>query len=172
MDVNSESKPTEKLVSNLEDLTKQYRGLLDLVRRERDLLITAQITDLEENNRAKENLLYKIKALDVARERYAKEAAAEVGADVAAPRLLEIARHLIGPDSDRLRTMHSTLEKIMERLAILNKENATYTQSALNLIGGAMGEVKSTLSGKKTYGQKGNVQPGADKAGHLVSKEA
>ena len=49
---------TAKLVNNLEDLIKQYRLLLDVVRKEKDLLIAADIEKLNENNQSKEALIF------------------------------------------------------------------------------------------------------------------
>ncbi|MFN7263034.1 MAG: flagellar protein FlgN [Pseudobdellovibrionaceae bacterium] len=163
---------TAKLVNNLEDLIKQYRLLLDVVRKEKDLLIAADIEKLNENNQSKEALIYKIRSLDAARERYAKEVAQAIGADVNAPRLLELARKCQGAEGDRLRNLHSTLEMLLGRIASLNKENEEYANSALRTIHGALNEVKETLGGKKTYGQQGKMTTGPDRAGNFVSKEA
>lgn len=161
-----------KLVNNLEEMVKQYRGLLDLIRKEKDLLIAADIEKLNESNQTKETMLYKIRSLDTARERYAKEVALAVGADVDQPRLLEIARRCTSAEGDKLRAIHSTLEMLLGRISSLNKENETYAQSAMKALSGAMNEVKETLSGKKTYGQQGKLAAGPERAGNFVSKEA
>jgi hypothetical protein len=161
-----------KLVSNLEDLTKIYRTLLDLIRKEKDLLINSDLEALNENNKAKEALIYKLRAQDSARERYARELANLIGADVKQPRLLELAQRLEGAAGDRLRAIHSTLEILIRRVSEINKENETYTQSALNTLNGAMGEIKETLAPKKTYGSQGKMAHGPEKAGNFVSKEA
>ncbi len=162
----------EKLVKNLEDITKQYRSLLDCVRKEKDILISANIEKLNENNSLKEQLLAKIKSLDSLRVNYAAELAANVGADTAQPRLLEIAQRLGGLEADRLRMIHSTLEIITNRLVQINRDNAQYAESALKTVGSAMDNLKETLMGQKTYQKKGAYQQGPDKSGHFVSKEA
>lgn len=162
----------EKLVKNLEEITKQYRLLLDCVRKEKDILIQAQVEMLNENNLLKEQLLSKIKSLDSLRVNYAAELAAAVGADSNQPRLLEIAQKMDGPEADRLRSIHSTLEIITNRLVQINRDNSHYTQSALKTVGSAMDNLKETLMGQKTYQKKGAYQQGPDKSGHFVSKEA
>ena len=162
----------EKLVKNLEDITKQYRSLLDCVRKEKDILISANIEKLNENNLLKEQLLAKIKSLDSLRVNYAAELAANVGADATQPRLLEIAQRLDGPEADRLRMIHSTLEIITNRLVQINRDNSQYAESALKTVGSAMDNLKETLMGQKTYQKKGAYQQGPDKSGHFVSKEA
>ncbi len=163
----------EKLVNNLEEMTKNYRTLLDSVRKEKDLLIKTDIEKLNENNALKEQTLYKIRSMDGLRLNYASELAQLVGADHREPRLLEIAQKMGGAEGDRLRNFHSTLELITKRLVELNKENATYAEAALQTVHAAMDNIRDTFMGnQKTYQKKGNLQQGADRAGHLVRKEA
>lgn len=161
----------QRLVANLEEMTKLYRQLLDLVRKEKQLLIDADMTKLQENNEIKENLLFKIKSIDGLRMRYAAELASLVGADHENPRLLDIAKNLGGAEGDRLRVIHSALDLLIKRLSELNKDNEAVAQSALKNLNGALGNIKDTLSGKKTYGAKGQVQRGPEQSGHFVSKE-
>lgn len=168
----SHEKSYSKLVHSLEDLTKLYRSLLELVRKEKDLLVSAQIDKLQESNQAKESMLYKIRTIDGARERYAKELADLIGGDSAQPRLLDLARIIQGVEADRLRAIHATLDMLVRRTAELNRENEIYAQSALTTLNGAMDDIKNTLAGKKTYARKGNMTTGPDQAGNFVSKEA
>lgn len=165
-------KSFEKLVHNLEDLTKNYRLLLDSVRKEKDLLIAADLTKLNENTLIKEQLLFKIKAIDGLRINYATEMANALSMESNGVRLLELAQKVGGAKADRLRTLHSTLELIIKRLSELNASNAQYAQSALKTVSSAMDSLKENLMGQKTYQNKGKYQQGHDKSGHLVSKEA
>ena len=162
----------EKLVQNLEEVTKLYRLLLDCVRKEKDLLIQNNIEQLNENNLRKEDLVVKIKSIDSSRIAYSSDLASTIGANAAEPRLLELAQRMGGVEGERLRTIHSTLELLTNRLVQLNKENAVYAESALKTVNSAMQNIKDTLSGPKTYQKKGTYQQGHDKSGHLVSKEA
>jgi FlgN protein len=162
----------EKLIANLEELTKNYRQLLNCVRKEKDLLIKTDLNALDENTVEKENLVYKIKALDALRINYAIEMAASVGLDTQNVRLLDIAQKLNGEKSDRLRSLHGVLDLIIRRLSELNKENEKYAQSALQTVQSAMGSFKDALMGQKTYQSKGQYQQGHDRSGHLVRREA
>ncbi len=163
----------QKLIGNLEELTKQYRLLLDCIRKEKQLLINTKINELSENNILKETILFKIKSLDGLRKNHAIEIAQFLGADTREPRLLEIAQKIGGPEADRLRTVHSTLEILTKRLIEINRENASYAETALTNVNSAMENIKETLMGsQKTYQKKGAYQPSSDKAGHLISKEA
>ena len=161
----------QKLVANLEDMVKIYRVLLDIVRKEKELLIKADVDNLIENNKTKEACLYKVRGLDSFRERYARELAGIVGADTTQPRLIEIALKIPGERGNKLRGFHSTLELVVTRAQELNRENELYAQSALQTLSGALGEVKETLAPKKTYGPQGKMSNSADKAGHFVRKE-
>lgn len=162
----------EKLLNNLEDMTKQYRLLLDCVRKEKEFLLQTKIEELNVNNVLKEQILAKIKGIDGLRVNYASDLAQIIGVAHVEPRLLEIAQQMAGAEGDKLRTIHSTLELITKRLVELNDENATYAESALMTVNSAMENVKESLMGQKTYQKKGTYQQGYDKSGHLVSKEA
>ena len=162
----------QRLLTNLEELTTLYRQLLDLVRKEKQLLIDADMEKLQENNETKENLLFKIKSADGLRARYASELAALVKTDHDQPRLLDIAKNVGGPEGERLRIIHAALDMLIKRLSTLNRENEVVAQSALKNLGGALNNIKDTLSGKQTYGAKAQVQRGPEIAGHFVSKEA
>ncbi len=163
----------EKLVHNLEDMTKLYRTLLDAVRKEKELLIKTDVDQLNENNAIKEQMLMKIKSLDALRLNYASELSLLIGADAREPRLLEMAQKMGGAEGDRLRTLHSTLEIITKRVVDINRDNATYAESALKSVNAAMENIKETFMGsQKTYQKKGTYQQGSDKAGHLVRREA
>ena len=165
-------KAYEKLLNNLEEMTKQYRLLLDCVRKEKEYLLQTNIVELDANNILKEQLLSRIRSVDGLRVNYASDLALAIGVDPVEPRLIEIAKQMGGPEGDKLRNIHSTLELITKRLIELNNENAAYAESALNTVNSAMENVKDSLMGQKTYQKKGNYQQGYDKSGHLVSKEA
>lgn len=165
-------KSTAKLVSSLEDIIALYRQLLDVVRKERELLVAADRMGLEENNLLKEQLLMKLKLADAGRLRAATDLARMIHADAENPRLQEISQKLGSPSGDKLRTQHSTLEVMIHRIVSLNKENEEYAQAALKNLNGAMGEIKETISGKSTYEKKGQVRMGPQVSGNFVRKEA
>lgn len=163
----------DKLVTNLDDMLKHYRQLLDLVRKEKDLLIMSRVDQLDENNQTKEEIIVKIKALDALRMTYASDLAHAVQADSAQPRLLEIAQKMSGAEGEKLRTMQAALEMVIKRLSEINKSNVVYAESALKTVGSALDNFKETLMGQqKTYQQKGKYKQGTDTSGHLVTRKA
>lgn len=159
------------LADNLDQQVKVYRTLLEIVRKERDVLVAAQIEQLNENNKTKEVILVKVRSLDVARIKYAHDLALAVGADPTKPRLLEIASKLSIQDGDRLRVFHSTLELLVKRLSEINKGNEQLVKAALQNVTGAIDSIKGTLQAKPTYGKKGALVTSPQNGEHLVSKD-
>ncbi len=162
----------QKLLSNLEDLTKLYRSLLDMVRKEKEVYIKADLNDLHEINQGKETLLMKIKMVDTLRTKHAQELATILMADAENPRLLELAKRVGGEQGDRLRSLHSALDILLKRLTDINKENEEYAQRALATLSGAMNNIKETLAPKKTYAKQGQLKSGHEVSGNFVKKEA
>lgn len=161
----------KKLLANLEDLTKLYRSLLDLVRKEKEIYLKANLDELHEINQSKETLLMKIKMVDTLRLKHAQELAGLLGTDNENPRLLDLAKHISGEPGDRLRGLHSALDILLKRLSDINKENEQYAQKALQTLNGAMNNIKETLAPKKTYEKKGQLKTGHEVAGNFVRKE-
>ena len=147
MNVANESLYTD-LFDNLESLVKVYRSLLDTVRREKEILIASRLEDLNENNKAKDTTLLRIRTLENSRMKCARDLAAAVGADVAQPRLLDIATRADSQWQDRLRNMHSVLELLVRRVSEVNKQNEELVQAALTTIAGAMNEIRDGLKPK------------------------
>ena len=114
-----------------------------------------------------------MRAQDALRARYATDLAALVGGDTENPRLLELAQKIAGtPISERLRTQHATLDMLIRRITEINKDNEELAKTALKSLNGALNEVRGTISGKSTYGGKGQVKNGPNTSGNFVSKEA
>ena len=160
------------LLECLESLVKVYRSLLDVVRREKEILIASRLDELNENNKSKDAMLIRIRSLENQRMKCARDLAQHVGADVDQPRLLEIANNCDLKWSDRLRNMHSVLDLLVRRVADVNKTNEELVQSALNNITGAMEAIRDGLKPKATYGPRGAITDGKNDPARLVSKEA
>ncbi|HMN67611.1 MAG TPA: flagellar protein FlgN [Bdellovibrionales bacterium] len=170
-----ENKSTTELVASLvnvlEEQIKVYRHLLEVVRKEKEILIAANLDELNENNRVKEAMLLKIRALESARLTGAVEVYNALGLTGENPRLLEIARYVSDAEAEKLRTVHSVLELLLRRVQEYNRQNETLVQSALSNITGAMNAIRGTLQEKPTYQKKGEVE-GVSSSGQLVSREA
>lgn len=161
-----------QLVESLEDLIKNYRQLLDLVRKEKNILISANIDDLNNLNLSKDEMIISIRQSDAIRIKCVAQVAESLGLSQDNIRLLDLANRTQGELSQRLRTQHATLDILIKRLSELNKQNAQYAESALRNINGAINNIKETVSGKSTYQNKGKYNKNTEAAGYLVSKEA
>jgi flagellar biosynthesis/type III secretory pathway chaperone len=163
---------TGELISILEEQVKVYRHLLDVVRKEKDILISANLDELNENNRTKEAMLLKIRALEAERLKTTANLWQALGMTQEEPRLLEIARQVGGEAQERLQSIHSVLELLLRRVQEYNQQNETLVQSALANVTGAMNAIKGVLKDKPTYQRKGEVEERPTAAGQLVSREA
>jgi hypothetical protein len=161
-----------ELVQNLEDQIKIYRALLTTVRKEKEILVSANLDDLNENNRAKEAFLVKIQEHENLRLHTARALSEELGLNGDRPRLMDIAKNFEGDMGEKLRSLHSVLELLLKRVQEFNKQNEALVQSALQNITGAMKAIKETLTDKPTYKRQGGMAEQATGAGQLVSKEA
>jgi flagellar biosynthesis/type III secretory pathway chaperone len=161
-----------KLTTNLEDQVKIYRHLLEVVRKEKDILISANLDDLNENNKTKEAMLIKLRGLEVHRVRLAAELCTSLNLNPEAPRLLEMANYLPAEQGERLRNLHSVLTLLLKRVQEYNKQNENLVNSALENITGAMRAIRDTLQDKPTYAKKGEKKNKAAPSGQLVSREA
>ena len=162
----------KKLTENLEEMTKIYRQLLDVVRKEKEFLINVELIEIDNARIQKEELIGKARIADMIREKYAFELGSLVGLTSTRPRLIEIAAQMPIKEGDALRQFHSGLEMVIKRLQELNRENAKYADSALRTLSGALGDIKETLAGKNTYERKGQYKSGPEVSGNFVSKEA
>lgn len=172
-DVLNTQELVDGLLNTLEEQVKVYRALLEVVRKEKDILVSANLDDLNENNRSKEAMLIKIRALESQRISLAAQIYQSLGIQGAGetPRLLEIARHVRTAEGDKLRSVHSVLELLLKRVQEYNRQNENLVQSALTNITGAMNAIKATLQEKPTYQKQGEVE-GSTVSGQLVSREA
>ncbi len=161
-----------KLAANLEDQVKIYRHLLEVVRKEKEILISANLDELNENNKSKEAMLLKLRAHEVHRVRLAAELSTSLGLSAEAPRLLEMANYLPGEAGERLRNLHSVLNLLIKRVQEYNKQNENLVNSALENITGAMKAIRDTLKDKPTYEKKGKKETKDAPVGRLVSREA
>ncbi len=161
-----------KLTDILGEMTKIYRQLLDVVRKEKDFLIHVDLIEIDKTRIMKEELVGKARMADLLREKYAFQLGQLVGLQSQRPRLREIAAQMPMKEGDTLRQLHSALEMIIQRLQELNRENNQYAQTALKTLNGALGNIKETLAGKNTYERKGHYKQGPEVSGNFVSKEA
>ncbi len=163
----------DQLFGILDEQIKVYRMLLEVVRREKEILIAARLDELNENNRNKETLLLKAKDLEGKRVLEAEKVAQALGMpQEQEPRLLEMAHLVDAVTGERLRSLHSVLDLLLKRVQSFNRQNEILVQSALENITGAMNALRDTLKERGTYQRQGALDSHQSLGGQLVSREA
>jgi hypothetical protein len=159
------------LVKHLNELVKVYRHLLETVRREKQLLMKADMAALEECNKTKEKMLEKINELEQKWTGTCHQIQLLEGKPLEAPRLSDIAAFFGGAERDKLMQLRSVLNLLVQRISTVNKGNETLTNAALAHISGAMQSIKQTLNKNSNYEKKGKrSETTTETSGRLMSK--
>jgi flagellar biosynthesis/type III secretory pathway chaperone len=163
-----------KLVQILEDEVGIYRHLLEMVRAEKDILVAANVEAINENNRSKELMITKLRSLERNRVAVVDQLMIALKKPELPGRLLDLAVLFDGERGDKLRTIHATLDLMINRIREFNGQNEKLVQSALKTFEGSMNALRKNLADNKVYkkkGQAGEVQQTAA-SGQFISKEA
>lgn len=170
--MNSETlKLYKSLQENIQQMIKMYRVLLDIVRKEKEILISANLKDLNENNKKKESLLFKLRQLEGERMKFVKDLCLHEGIKKEEPRLLDLAIHFEGEEGDKLRNIHSVLVLLLNRIKNFNDQNESLVRSALETVNGSMTSIKKDLNSNQTYESKGGINIKSEIGARLVSKQ-
>lgn len=162
----------EQLVDNLEKVIKVYRSLLLVVRREKEILISANLDDLNENNKTKEVVLLQARLLEKERLNVLKQWLNELKIENQNFSLSELANHIQGVQGEKLRSLHAVLDLLIKRVKDINSQNEALIQSALKNITGAMKSIRDMLDENKTYQKQGILgETQNHQSGRLVSKQ-
>ncbi|MES3036470.1 MAG: flagellar protein FlgN [Bdellovibrionota bacterium] len=157
------------LYQNLETLQSFYVELEASLWEEHRGLISAEGERIEQANVSKEMLLQKITLAEKNREALVLQIGQQLGKPNAS--LKEIAE-MAGDLRPQLLKKRDDLRTLIARVQDINAQNREYAENALKVLGGALTNIKDTLSGKKTYQKKGKLGKGPEQAGHFVSREA
>lgn len=169
--ISSEKELYQELQGVLDRLVKVYRLLLDCVRREKELLIEVNINELEENNRAKEASLKKLRKLEAERIRIVRLIAQQKNLKHEPLRLLDLAESYAGSvESEELRQKHAVLDLLVKRVIENNRQNEELAQSALKNVTGALNTIRDNVQEKPVYERKGGMK-NQGQSGHLVKRE-
>ena len=159
------------LTKSLDALVTVYRHLLELVRKENDVLICADLNEIPGINKSKEKMVLKINELEEQRIAASQSLAQDLKMD-GEPRLLKLAGKLDSSRGEKLKQTHSVLSMLVQRISEINKKNATLANSALSHINGAMKSITDTLNENPTYRNSGSMKEENEGAsGRLIQKE-
>lgn len=171
MEKSKSEKLFVQLCSNLEGIIKKYRVLLDLLRKEKDFIITSNIEKLSRSNIFKDTLLLEIKELEEKRGGICAQFAEIVGIKNDNIKLKDFNFYLQSDQSERLRDYHSVLDLLLKRIKEINKVNEKLIRSALNTLNGAISSIKKEFQTRPIYKKEGNLKDPSTQTGSFVSKE-
>ena len=161
-----------ELIKHLNQLVLLYRQLLDVVRKEKQLLLKVDLPLLSESNKNKEQIISQIKALESDWMSVGEQLYIVIGLKAEPPRLSEIARHFSGDEQSKLLQVQSVMNLLIQRTTAANKENEELVRNALTHISGAMKAIRDTLNKNSVYAKKGiKSETPVQTSGRLVSKE-
>jgi flagellar biosynthesis/type III secretory pathway chaperone len=152
-------KAYQELIQSLDQLVTVYRHLLDIVRKENEVLVEADLAQIPEINEAKEKLVHKVRALDAKWQQCATLISGQMKLENKQPTLLDLSRYVQGEQKTKLEQLHSVLNMLVSRIMELNKKNEVLVKSALSHITGAMDSITNTLNENPTYKQSGGMEP-------------
>ena len=101
----------KSLYENIDSIISVYRRLLDIVRSEKEILISAQLDELNESNKAKEAMLKKVRHLEEQRQALVFQIVEAEGLDNKNPKLLDLVNHF---QDEKLRNYHSVLVLLLK----------------------------------------------------------
>ena len=106
-------KAYKDLVQSLDHLVKVYRHLLDIVRKENEVLTAADMNEIPVINEAKERLVYKVKELESQWQGAANTLGHQLKIKNEQPTLLELSRYFSGDERVKLEQVRSVLTMLV-----------------------------------------------------------
>jgi flagellar biosynthesis/type III secretory pathway chaperone len=162
-------KLAEQLIETLRQQLSIYSHLYDLVAKEKEILVSAQIDQLNENNESKEKMLERLNELEGERRNQVRDMAVQL--DLAnEPKLTECLLRLPSPLRIELSKLRDGLVLAIERVAELNRSNEMLIESSLQNIGSAIYNLRGVAQGGVTYQKYGQMNQ-QNAAGRLVRRE-
>ena len=150
-----------------------HRDLMDLVKREREHLVKADIKAIGDATFEKEALVAEVQKSEIDRGRWITAVAAHVAEE---PETISLER-IIGiygeEHREQLQSLRATLRVLISKIRELNLDNAELTRNALTeaqvMKQNALG---MTADRANVYGPKGKMGGGKDRSSRMVSSEA
>ena len=163
----------KKLIQSLQQLVKVYGRLLDIVEKENQALIKADLNKISIIHATKEKLVSEVQDLDAQWPQWVSRIAQALNVEKENISLLELAPHAPALQRQEIEELHSVLQKLVHPIVEWNQKNEALAQSALSHVAGAMDSITSSLNENPTYKKSGDMEPVNKEAqGRLVSREA
>lgn len=165
----------KRLYDTLQKLLTLHRQLLEIVRKEHEALVQADLTQIQDWTLSKQKTLEGISATETERLKITAELAVEWSRPISELSLNAIAERVQATDlklADQFRTLNKAILLLIQRITEQNRHNGTLVENFL----GHIGQMKRNILGEtvpkaETYTQRGQRSGGVQGA-RLFSKEA
>ena len=169
--MNEFTQSFQNLIHVLESEIKIYRDILGLVRTEKEFLVNSDLIQINENNRAKEVMILKIRGLEKQREKWTRELALCLDINKEQIKISDLLLKINGEKAEKLRQCFVSLELLIKRIQEYNIENEKMIQAALNNIKGTIDQINENKNASNiTYKEKGKLEK-KSLSGNIISKE-
>lgn len=147
-----------------------YRKLVPLLEEEKRALSRAHLGGLKENNKRIETLLVELRILEEARKGMVERFARELQIEAHTLTLLKLSESVAEPFATDLRSCHTALSTLLERLNELVKANAAIIEYSFRVNGSLITFLGSCMTDSKTYDSAGAFDEGPVKSSFLARK--
>ncbi len=167
--MENRSTQVEALLNTLQEQKDVYGRIHEVLGAERNFLILADIPSLTENNKLKEALLARSRALEKIRQlKFSQVATAySLSADMSISSLLP---HVEKEVAKKLIEVQAELAQVLQQIKSFNSGNEKLAINARKVIESGLKALKGEVPDSQTYKKQGKLEAGRT-PGKIVSKE-
>ncbi len=145
------------LLSVMKKEIQVYQELLDLMSREKLVLLKPTLERIQESNTRKETLILKSKMLEEARTHSIRKLGEVLGLDQNGLTISTLVHHADRKTGQDLRNYQTTLQSIVNKIVELNDANRSLIDASLLSITGLIGFINQMMNAGPTYQENGEV---------------
>jgi len=165
-----ETKEFQGLVDCLAEQKVLYLHIVDVLTSEKNFLILADIKALIENNKLKESLLSKSRALEKIRQVRFEALLKSLKLEGKATSISELIPLLAKEQAIQIIEVQGELTKTLHSVREANRQNEKLVANAKNVIDAGLKSLKGDTPDSQTYKKQGKIEPGKI-PGKIVSRE-
>ena len=148
----------------LESESGLYGHLLDLIEKERKAVLDADLKNVTQCLREKQDLLMQLEEKNLERSQLAGRLAAELGMTGTHIRLKELIQRIDGEGGGRLAECGNQLSEIVIKVDRENRRNGVLIGQMLQIVRGELELFQKVVQPPNTYRRDGQMQPEGGKA--------
>ncbi len=164
------TEPFQRLLDCLNEQKELYLRICDVLNSEKQFLILADITGLVENNKLKEALLAKSRALEKIRPLRVEELLRSLQKEPKGISISELIPMLSKELGKKLIEVQANLQQVLRELRELNDMNNRLVTNAKNTIDVGLKALRGDTTESQVYKKQGKLEKGKV-PGKIVSKE-